>query len=362
MKNNERTVIFYAPFGVGISASKNGGAESGGRRNLSILQMAGYDVIPVSKAVNSGNLLKYAFDNFKNVCVLNKMFMANPGGIFHISGMYDKLLPYELFVIKLARRHCFRIVYDIRNGDFVSLYNAKGWAYRSMVSKLASSVDLFLCQGREFEIFIKSHYSTKAVYFPNFVMDSFIPEKNPKRGSDDILLVYTGRVVEDKNIGFLIDIVKYLKDRFVNACLEIVGGYDKSYYDELCRQIDDAGVASNVAFRGRLDQAGLADALTKAHFFLFPSKESREGHSNSLTEAMTYGVVPIASPAGFTRDVVGNSQCIVDEMNPDMYAERIIEIWNGDWEKMSEEMRERVLLNYTQTIVSETLLTAYAAL
>lgn len=362
MSNNRRKVIFYAPFGVGVAPNKDGGAESGGRRNLHILQEAGYQVMPVSKAVNLGNLLAYAFTNLKNVFVLNRFFRNNPESIFHISGMYGKLLPFELYVIKLARRNLCKVVYDIRNGDFVSLFNRMGKMYRLRVDKLASCVDVFLCQGREFETFIRSRYSVKALYFPNFVMDAFVPEKNPEREMNCLKMVYTGRVVKKKNIGFLIDVLKSLEDYSVGATMEIVGGYDMDYYRELCRKIDGEGLTQSVTFTGKLDSAALASALSKAHIFLFPSTEPREGHSNSLTEAMAYGVVPVASPAGFNREVTGDERCVVEEMNPDLYAERIMEIWNGNWEIMSKFARERVLNNYSQRIGSEVLLKAYASL
>ena len=51
----------------------------------------------------------------------------------------------------------------------------------------------------------------------------------------------------------------------------------------------------------------ICDELQKAHFFVFPSQEKMEGHSNSLTEAMTFGVVPIVSAAGFNASIVGKN-------------------------------------------------------
>lgn len=45
-----------------------------------------------------------------------------------------------------------------------------------------------------------------------------------------------------------------------------------------------------------------------------------EGHSNSLTEAMTFGVVPVVSTAGFNASIVSNEELVVSDINPERYS------------------------------------------
>ena len=67
--------------------------------------------------------------------------------------------------------------------------------------------------------------------------------------------------------------------------------------------------------------------LKLSHFFLFPTHEYGEGHSNSLTEAMSYGVVPVASDWGYNKSVVGDDNLIVDGYDARMYSDIIKKYW-----------------------------------
>ena len=82
-----------------------------------------------------------------------------------------------------------------------------------------------------------------------------------------------------------------------------------------------------------------------------------EGHSNSLTEAMACGVVPVVSNVGFNASVCGTKELVVNEIRAELFADRIIEIErSGRWKYYSERMIERVRDNYTESIVGKMLI------
>ena len=100
--------------------------------------------------------------------------------------------------------------------------------------------------------------------------------------------------------------------------------------------------------------------LTDKHFYIFPSTQPREGQSNSVTECMSYGIIPIASPQGFNRSTIGDDYLIVEELTARAYAERIIEIVNGKKVlQYSKKVFDHFQTNYTQKVVFERTLKVY---
>jgi glycosyltransferase involved in cell wall biosynthesis len=96
----------------------------------------------------------------------------------------------------------------------------------------------------------------------------------------------------------------------------------------------------------------LKTVFADKHFYVFPSQQEREGQSNAVTEAMSQGVIPIASPQGFSRSTIGDDYLIVDELTAEAYAERIAEIIRKrEIEKYSQFVRKRFLENYTEKAV-----------
>lgn len=143
----------------------------------------------------------------------------------------------------------------------------------------------------------------------------------------------------------------------INVLLDIIGGYNDEYKSILDATIKEEGLEENVKFYGRKPFAFIADILRKSHYYLFPSAEANEGHSNSLTEAMGCGVVPIVSTAGFNASICGNADLVAKDLMPETYAGIIKKIENErQWKKYSEFCYNRVLDNYTQSIVKTKLI------
>ena len=88
-----------------------------------------------------------------------------------------------------------------------------------------------------------------------------------------------------------------------------------------------------------------------------------EGHSNSLTEAMTFGVVPVVSTAGFNASIVGNEELVVSDINPKKYAEVIESVMKRNlWAEYSLKVYQRIKENYTEDIVRRAIIGAISSL
>ncbi|MCI0615110.1 glycosyltransferase [bacterium] len=113
-----------------------------------------------------------------------------------------------------------------------------------------------------------------------------------KRISDPIRIVFAGRLEEEKGVGRCLEILSRLKKRNVNAILDLVG--DGPAAESFQNLAESLGVSDATKFHGWIPRAQLASIYSTGHIFLFPSSCS-EGWPKVLSEAMGYGVVPIAS-------------------------------------------------------------------
>lgn len=104
--------------------------------------------------------------------------------------------------------------------------------------------------------------------------------------------VFVGRANNEKGMGNALKIVKQVSDQSGAAVsFDIVGDGDESRTFE--KLSVDLGISRNSTFHGWLPHAKVLDLLKPAHFLLLPS--ASEGWPKVLSEAMLYGVVPLAS-------------------------------------------------------------------
>ncbi len=134
------------------------------------------------------------------------------------------------------------------------------------------------------------------------------------------LLIFVGRVVEEKGLADLLAALKMLLVDSVPAALLVVGeGQDRPEMEELARELR---IADAVHFVGWQPAAQVSDYLIAADIFVGPSRTAVNGwiEAQGLTfvEAMMAGTPVIASRAGGIVDAVRHEQTglLVDERAP----------------------------------------------
>ena len=172
-----------------------------------------------------------------------------------------------------------------------------------------------------------------------------------------IRLVYFGRLTESKHIEIVIRTLAILLKNQYSASLDLIGGCSEKYMGVLQEIITDLGMADGlITFHGQKPMSIIARILSAAHYFVFPSEEPKEGHSNALTEAMAFGVVPIVSNAGFNATICGNIELVVYDYNSESYAQKIMNIEiSGKWDEYSRFAYQRIADNYTEKNASNAL-------
>jgi len=174
---------------------------------------------------------------------------------------------------------------------------------------------------------------------------------------DVINLVYFGRITESKNIDIIIKTLSFLIKNGFNANLDLIGGCSDEYKQKLEYLMATEDIPQEkIFFHGAQSFDFISNKLRFARYFLFPSKEKKEGHSNSLTEAMAYGVVPIVSKVGFNESICGHPRLVVKEISPECFACRIMDIeQTGEWDYFSHYVYNRVIDHFTEEKALETI-------
>jgi glycosyltransferase involved in cell wall biosynthesis len=112
-----------------------------------------------------------------------------------------------------------------------------------------------------------------------------------KRLDGPIRLVYVGRVETAKGTGRAVEIVGRLRDRKVDARLEVIGDGDERAAFE--RRAVELGIGDRVRFVGWQVPREVFAAFSRSHILLLPTSAS-EGWPKVMSEGMAYGVVPVA--------------------------------------------------------------------
>ncbi len=129
---------------------------------------------------------------------------------------------------------------------------------------------------------------------PSLTLEDIRRARGPARAKvldKPIRLVFVGRTDTAKGLGVALEVVERLRASCPQLSLDVLGdGPGRPKFESLARQM---GLADTVRFAGWVPHDRVRDFLGRAHFMLLPSMT--EGWPKVLSEAMTYGVVPIAS-------------------------------------------------------------------
>ncbi len=353
-----REIIFYAPLGRNIPPEKRGGGETGCNKTLAIYERAGVKVHIVEKAMRTGGTAAYAAGVARTYAQFIFQCLAHPKALVHVVGFYGKVLPIEQLFVRTAQMLGHKTVYEMRNGSLVDLYNEGTDAYRKRQRALWSTADGLLCQGKKFVDFIQATIGKPSFLYPNYLPAGHKVDITDRYSATELKLVFFGRLVPSKNVAMLIEATALIRKQFPWAVLHLIGGINDDYKGQMKKLISTLGMPEEaVVFHGPQKFDYIAHMLRESHFFLFPSAEKHEGHSNSLTEAMGMGTVPVASTAGFNEDIVGDPDLILPELTPEAIALRVQLLWKPDvWVKKSRQVAQRVAEHFTEEIVGPRLL------
>lgn len=346
-----------------------GGGEVGNLRTVRMLRSFGYEVRCINKRLGKASAPKWrhllSFPFRIGGAILKALFLLVVGkrdSWVHVSGFYGPTIGSEIAVMRIAKLFGYQTVYELRGGGAVKYYEEGTRRYRRQFSYLVRRADMLFSQGMENKPLLDTLCDTPFFYYPNCVTDDFLPEELPLKPADNLNLLFFGRLEKEKNILLIVEVAALLQKRFNNVTLTLIGNGQKEYLDEVRHALQCSLTEGSYTLLPGCKHEELKQHLADKHFYVFPSMQEREGHSNALTEAMAYGIIPIASPQGFSRTVTGDERLIVDEYSAKAYAKRIETIVSeGEMDELGAFVYQRVCDNYTETALAASLRRVYDA-
>lgn len=175
-------------------------------------------------------------------------------------------------------------------------------------------------------------------------------------------LVHIGRLAFEKNVDFVLRVLRRVADQIPEILLVIAG--EGPARPSLERQVARLGLGTNVLFVGYLDRGSdLLDCYRAADAFVFASRTETQGLV--LLEAMALCVPVVSTAVMGTRDILGPGKgCLVAEEDEEEFAGQVLrllrdaELRNG----LRREARRYALGEWSAAAMAERMASLYADL
>lgn len=152
------------------------------------------------------------------------------------------------------------------------------------------------------------------------------------------ILLYVGRVVKEKNLEFLFDVLKEVQKSIPKTSLLLVGGGPA--LAELEEKAKEQNLENSVFFTGYIEGSNLIYFYRHADVFTFPSKTETQGLVT--VEAMLSGLPVVAIGKMGTVDVMqGDNGGFMVKDDPYEFAGRVLELLKN--RKLHQEKSEEAM-------------------
>lgn len=356
------TIYMFAAFGD-LSKPQAGGGQNSARRLKNTIESMGIDVKIYNKYYNykRGSRLdtirKFLFW-FIDIVLWGKflLFKKRKNSPVLFLSYCGKLLPFDLGIGIVSKILGYKVIFYYKGGGANTSYEKGGFIYRLLFRWLMNLFDEVMAEGKETLSLVSSISHTRTYYLPNYIENDFTPSSLPIRTIDVIKCIYFGRIKENKNVILIIDIFDRLCKKYSNIELLLIGSGNEKYESLVHQKINQLDNINHINWISTASHEKIKDILCDQHFFIFPSAEPKEGHSNALNEAMAWGVIPVVSHHNFLPDIVDDNSLVATGYQADSYASIISNIIEQDkFQNYSEKLYHRVENNFTEKKIVEKL-------
>ncbi|MFT5387340.1 MAG: glycosyltransferase involved in cell wall biosynthesis [Candidatus Omnitrophota bacterium] len=186
---------------------------------------------------------------------------------------------------------------------------------KSFLNKCIQSFDWALTRGESSKLFLEDTLGVKQVkVLPNvFIFSSHSDRTNIKYD-----IVFTGSLTKNKNVGFIIEIVKILSKKIPSLKVAIVGtGPEEGVLKEV---VNNYQLNNVINFLGHMPSP--SEVMSSSKIFLMASKS--EGLPMVLIEAMDQGLPCVAPNIGDIKDVIrhGENGYLIEGDDINEYVEK----------------------------------------
>jgi glycosyltransferase involved in cell wall biosynthesis len=183
------------------------------------------------------------------------------------------------------------------------------------------------------------------------------------------IILFTGRIIPDKNPDLLIRAVALLHSKFSDFKLVFVGSIKEDYKQELINLSGQLGVRNEILFPGQLDPSIPNEKQKLMHYYksawVFVSLGSWEGQPTRIMEAMQFETPVIAFAAGGTEDFLVHNEngLVIEKLDEKLLAANLEKILADEIfsKKLGTEARLTVEKEYNWKKIFEQIYQLYEA-
>ena len=153
------------------------------------------------------------------------------------------------------------------------------------------------------------------------------------------ILINIGRIHKLKNLDFVLDVCKDLKDKHFEFKLLLIGdGKDKKHF---IKRVKKLRLDKNVIFVGRISDANLKSKfISISDLHIFPSSYDTDGIVR--IEAAAFSVPTIFIKNSLASSTISeNKNGYIGEDNKELFAQKIIDIFNNDNEYQKVKLNSK---------------------
>lgn len=301
-------------------------------------------------AKDEEKVVDYMFDNNKQIKVyyrkgINILKNAIYNNIDDLIKNYDVIQPCEYNQLQswlLARKYPEKTV--IYHGPYYSDFN-KGY---NMMCRFIDRIVLSAYKKKNTPFIVKSNLAADflekkkiknvtvagvGVDLDAFKVNSIDKIPDEVEAVDgikaDYRLLYIGRIEPRRNITFLFDVLKGVRDRGIDAVLIVVGNGDEKYKNSVFEYARKIGIYDNIYHIEKLEQKYLSCVYEKSNIFLLPTYYEIFGMV--LLEAMYFGKTAVTTENGGSDMLISKDKdgIVIKEFNKDKWVEAIVKNINN---------------------------------
>lgn len=206
------------------------------------------------------------------------------------------------FLIAKALRR--RIVYQVHGGAEPATFFSRSRLLSSLLRAVLNSSDaVVLLSAADATAFRKFAPRARSIQISNAVPIEDVDLSLQRYASPaDLRMIYLGRLAPEKGIFEAVEAIGILRGRGIAARLTVAGS--GSAESAIRAAIEAAGLSEAVSLVGAVYGQAKSDLWRSSEVLVFPSYS--EGLPYALLEAMSFGVVPVATPVGAIPEVLQN--------------------------------------------------------
>lgn len=300
----------------------------------------------------------YGFPNFDDF--FNKALKKARIDIIHLHS------PFALgsFAVNLAKKKKIPVIGTFHSEYRKDFYQAtKNKSITKLLLNIIMNVynrcDLVTTMNPYAESLIKDYgYKGKIKLIPNstgFVVHQNIDKeimdlKTKYNINNQIIFCFIGRLIVQKQILFIVDVLKVLKDKGLNFKMFFIGkGVD---YNKLKKKIDENNLNENIIFTGSINDEKIKSAiLTISDLFIFPSTYDTDGIVKIEAACAKLPTICVEN-TGVSSTITDNINGFVSKLDIETFSNRIINLLNDkeNLKKVGEKAFKDLYISWNEIV------------